>query len=101
MPQRWLQLPADGTLATEDDLVSSQQKTKSCCLVDPGFDTSETATLASSFTDAEKDALKPVVWRRVTGQLVVPTHFYTRVVQVRAADVGPWEGSTVQDCTLG
>jgi hypothetical protein len=83
LPQNWLQLPADGTLATEDDLVSSQAKTKTCCLVDPGFDTSDTATFASFFTEAEKDALKPVVWRRVTGQLVVPHHFYTRVVQVR------------------
>jgi hypothetical protein len=62
---------------------------KSCCLIDPGFDTSDTATFARSYTEAEQDALKPIVWRRVTGQLVVPTHFYARVVQVRATDEGP------------
>lgn len=79
--QTWL-LPAEGTVTTEDELVQSQRNTKSCYLVEPSFDTSEAATVSANFTQEDRESLQPVVWRRVTGQLIVPTQHYCRLVKV-------------------
>lgn len=79
--QNWLQEAAEGASPTEDELVSSSRHQDG--LVEPGFDTSDAAIFSEEFTESTRDAFKPIVWRRVTGLLVVPTQHYSRLVQVR------------------
>lgn len=79
--QDWMQ----GLPASENELLAWQHKSAASpsAAVDTGFDTSEEATFSPAcFTEAEKESLKPVVWRRVTGQLLVPTQHYLQLHQV-------------------
>jgi hypothetical protein len=78
--QRWLHLPV---VTEESELViNSTATSSSCSLVEPGFDTSDAATFPEHLTESDRDALRPIVWRRVAGQLLVPSQSYGRLVKV-------------------
>lgn len=84
-------------LASEESQLASSATSCSqgCSLVEPGFDTSDAATFPSSLTESDRDALRPIVWRRVTGHLVVPSsQYYSRLVKVCSDTepvVRPWD----------
>lgn len=101
--QRWLQIPA---CPSEAELVraatsSSGSNSKGHhqhFLVEPGFDTSDDAVFSAAvFSQQDRVALQPVVWRRVTGTLVKPTEHYHSFSKVRQQ--GWWrEGAGLAVC---
>jgi hypothetical protein len=98
--QSWLQASAEDASSNEDELVMISSTRHQECLVEPGFDTSDAAIFSDEYSESDREALKPIVWRRVTGMLIVPTLHYSRLVQVghRLTSMGALAWCTTPPC---